>query len=106
MAKKLTLKTLKDEIAHFDPKLKEGEHGYTTYLILLASVVVGPNIKKIAKFTQIPREEVQKRGKNLRANGVWTRNKVACEWFEEHGGVAFIADSLVADGLVERRAPA
>jgi hypothetical protein len=100
-----TLTGLKREIARLDPALKEGERAYTTYLILLSSLVCGPNVQKIAKFAHIPREQVAKRGVNLRKNGVWVRGKIRADWFVEDGsgGCAFVADALVADGMLERR---
>lgn len=96
------LARIKKEITRLDPNLKEGEHGYITYLILLSSIVVGPNIKKIAKFAHIPRESVRERSVNLRQNGVWKQGKVYAEWFEKDGGIAFVCDSMVADGLLKR----
>lgn len=97
------LQKAKEAIRKLDPELSPDDHSYETYLILLASIIVGPNIKKISKFAYIPRAKVVERARRLRSNGVWVGPRVHCEWMDkESGGVAFIADSLVADGLVTR----
>jgi hypothetical protein len=98
-----TLRRVKNIIKKFEPDLLPDDPSYETYLILLSSVVVGPNIKKISKFARIPRSRVIDRARRLRSNGVWVGPKVHCEWMdEEAGGISFIADALVADGLVNR----
>lgn len=100
----LTIKKIKDEVRRLTKDKDEDGEGFRASVILLSSVNVGPNVKKIAKFTGYPRSFVWKIGKNLRDNGVWRGNKVAAgEWFEKGGGVAFICDSLVAVGMLQRR---
>lgn len=99
---KSKLAILKDEIVRLEPTITPDDPSYTTYLILLSSAIVGPNIKKIAKFAHIPRKDVRERAVNLRKNKVWVGGHVYAEWFEKDGGIAFICDALVADGLVKR----
>lgn len=40
---------------------------------------------------------------NLRRNGIFTTRMVRCQWFDENeGGIAFVADVLVAMGTMNR----
>jgi len=83
-------------------RVKRDDHGTETIAICLASAFVGPSIKRIAKFLGLSRWKVSERSKNLRKNGIWMNDEIHAEWFGKHGGVALIADSLVADGLAMR----
>lgn len=104
MMKKLTRKDLVKEVERIDPSLK-GEHEdptFITMLILLASAVVGPNIKRISKHLNIPRYEVRERAINCRKNKIWRGGKISAEWSGKHGGVAFMLDACVAGDLMNR----
>ena len=97
--KKLVIK----EIHNLDKKLPETDKSFETAKILLSSVFLGTNVKRISKVMEIPIKQVKMREDNLRKNNVWIGEKVAgSEWFEKNGGVAFWLDTLVADGLVKR----
>lgn len=101
--KKITLDYLKKEIYRLDPKTGEDEFGFKTALILLSSLVIGCNQKKISKFTKIPLFYIKPRAERLRSNGIWTGSKVCADWFTKGtGGVAFWCDVLTAEGLVKR----
>lgn len=100
---KLTPQRLMREIKRIDPKVKPGERTHETYMILLAGLAVGPNIKKIAHFLGLPREKVAERGRRLRKNGVWVGARITDGWFAKDGGITFIMDACVAEGLMTRR---
>lgn len=103
MSRKVTTKRqVTNMVRKFDPDIAEDEPAFETYSIILAALVVGPNVKKIATFLEIPRLSVAKRAKNLREQKVWIGNKIHANWDGEDGGVSFIADCLVADGLLAR----
>lgn len=101
--KKWDLKAIKKEVKRIDPALSEGDKSFETSVILLSSLVVGTSIKALHKFTGIHAEFIRERSKRLRKGRVWVGGKVDCnEWFEGGGGIAFICDCLVADGLLNR----
>jgi len=103
--KSLTKKQIKEAVMETtgdkDINSKDNQVGY----ILLASLEKGPNDTEIAKFLSLDEDFVKTVGKRLRKYGVWTKdNKIECDWSdEESGGIAFIMDILVGQGLVERK---
>jgi hypothetical protein len=104
MAKKLTRKFIIEEVKRMDPVLTETDEAFTAAVVLLSSIAVGPNIKRLAKFTQYPRKVIKPFSENLRRNGVWVGGRIyADDWGdEETGGVAFWMDVSVALGFIER----
>lgn len=97
--KKLSLKFIKSEVS----RILEEDSGPTfeVGLMLMSSLVVGPSIKKVSKFTKLPRNKVAPVFRKFRDNRVFVGNRVAAsEWFEEGGGIAFIADTMVGTGLL------
>lgn len=103
MARKVTLNYLKEELKKFEIEPKD-DKCFLPGLVLLASVVCGPNTDKIAKFIKQPRSVVRDYGKVIRKNGIWKQDKIDCEWFDKDtGGVAFLCDVLVASGVMERK---
>jgi len=72
--------------------------------ILLASLHVGPNADKIARFLGLNRDTVVRpRVKRLRANGVFQDCEIVCEWDnKESGHMSLLLDALVAEGLIAR----
>lgn len=100
---RFTLDRIKKEVIRLDKTIDPNSEAFKTAVILLSSAVVGPNVKKIAKFSKLPRPLISEKAKNLRKGGVWVKDKLAVEWFDENGGIAFWADCLVADGLLERK---
>lgn len=72
-------------------------------LVLLSAAVVGANIDRVHKFTSIPRERVREYAGRLRESGIWAGGHLHVDWQdEENGGIAFLMDTLVADGLLAR----
>ncbi len=100
MTKKQKLKVIEDELKNFE--ISPNDKCYTPAKILLASLVCGPNTDKIAKFINEPRLRVRPIGKIIRESGIWKRDKVCCEWFDENGGIAFLLDVNVASGFMKR----
>jgi len=71
--------------------------------LLLASACVGPNVKRCAKFLQVPRERIVWMCQNLRRSHIWKGAKVYADWEnEEYGGINLICDTFVALGLMEK----
>lgn len=101
-SKKVSLKYLNTELHNFGINPTDTKH-YVPALVLLASIVVGPNTDRIAAFIKQPRSKVRELGKTIRRNGIWKQDKIDCEWFEKDtGGVAFLLDVNVAAGFMER----
>lgn len=72
-------------------------------MILMASGNVGPNAKRIAKLLGYPRKVVAEKARIARKNKIWVGGKIIAEWLDDkRGGVAFIADVAVLDGILER----
>lgn len=103
MKKKLTLSVLKSEIKRIDLDLEKDEMTYNAAIVLLSSLVVGANIKKIAKFAHLPRKLVSTFASRLWESGVWDGSNVVCDWFEEGvGGMNFLCDVVDKGSGVER----
>jgi len=101
-----TVEDVKKEIIRLDKSMKtagENDHGFRTAVILLSSIITGPNIKKLAKFTGYSRAEISIRASKCREQGIWVGSKIDCaDWFKDSGAVSFWCDSLCADGLILR----
>ena len=104
MSEEITAGYIWEEVARLNESDERAQN--ETGAILLASLVVGARNKAIAEFLDIPLHRVTKRSPILRRSHIWQGTKVdAEEWFQDgHGTIAFIMDTLVADGLLERRA--
>ena len=98
---KITLKMIEKEIKKI-AKIEPGETSYDTHLFLLASAVVGPNIRRISKFTKLPLARVTELSRLARKNKIFVGHKIAVEWFEKNGGIALTLDAMVLDGLLEK----
>jgi hypothetical protein len=101
--KAVSLEKLKKELRHLDKTLEEGSNDWNAGLTLLSSVVVGPNIKKISKYTHIPRKKIIPISKRLRKNKIWVGGKLKVhDWLEKGGVIAFWLDVCVALGWLKR----
>jgi hypothetical protein len=89
-------------VKKLDPKLEEDSGAFMAAMVLIASTQVGPNVEKIAKRTGLKRAVVREYGKRIRGNGIWQGGKIACDWFDKDGGIAFWCDVAVAEGLMNR----
>lgn len=98
--------TIMREVAEVLSSFNLGDEHYATGVMLLAALHVGPDEAKIAEVTGLPREYLDPRAERLRENGVWKDGKTCCGWFaEETGGVEFVMDVCVAEGLMARAKP-
>jgi hypothetical protein len=101
---KMDLSWVKKEVHRLDPSLKEDDESFKIAVILMSSVIIGANIKRLAIFTHYSRNYIAKIGVYFRKNEVWKNGKVcAGEWFEkDSGGIAFWMDVAVGQGYLER----
>lgn len=74
----------------------------TAVALLIASEIVGPNVKKCSKLLGVSRSNVAVLAKRLRENKVWDGRYVHHNWGGNHGGASLLLDGLVAMGLLER----
>lgn len=98
---KLTLHRIKKEVYKVTGCTSEDE-GYKAGVCMLASLEVGTNADRVARFTGYPRSLVRTFGKRLRENGVWKDGQIHADWFGEHGGISFCLDVNIARGFMKR----
>lgn len=105
MAKQWKLADFEKEVVRLDPKLDRDDPCFKTGVMLLASLLVGANADRVAKFCRYSRDFVRPRARRARKNGIWRYDAVdSDEWFEKNlGGVAFWMDVMVAEGEMKRR---
>lgn len=102
-SKKITKKYIEKEVEKVTGEKDKNEEGFKVGCILLASLIKGPNEKKIAKFLDYSLIFVDKIGRRLRKNRIWVKDKVGCNWFKkEEGGIAFNLDIATGLGWLER----
>lgn len=102
---RITLNFIKREVERIDLGVKPEDDEYKIAVVLLSSLRVGPNIKRLAKYTKYPRSIIAEFSKNLRKSGIWRGGKICHSgWFDEDGsgGIAFILDCSAGLGLIER----
>lgn len=96
---KRLLKKIKTEIHRLDPSLDEDDPSFKIAVILLMSLHVGPNIKRLAKFVKSPRSFVAEVSRLARKNKIWKGGKIYCDWGNKKtGGIAFWLDVAVCQG--------
>ena len=100
--KKSSITTIIKNVRQKFPSLTPDSDRFNTYVILLASAQVGPNIKRVAQFTGIPRVQVAQRAKNLRANGIWSGSQVLGNWDSKSGSLELKFDAAAAEGTMNR----
>lgn len=72
-------------------------------VILLSGLVVGANVSAVARFTGYSFDFVHRVGRRLVRADIWDAGITRCDWFdEEGGGLSFVMDVCVAQGLVGR----
>lgn len=98
----MTLEEIKDELRKMDPDFDPDSDTGRAQIVLISALEVGPNQRKIAKFTGLSLPIVAKFAHNLKKNGVWKNGKVYADWFEENGGISFNLDTCVALGWLDR----
>jgi len=73
-------------------------------LVLIASSVVGVNIPKIAKATDLPIYTINLIARRLKENGIWVGDEIHHSGWdhEEEGGIAFLLDVACGSGMLTR----
>jgi len=98
----IKLKTIEKEVMRISgtKKLEEAEK---IGVILLASMQVGMNIKKLLSYTGYEREIIKMTVEKAKENGLYRAGKYAVEWFEsDGGGIALLCDILTIQGFLQR----
>ena len=70
--------------------------------VMLCSLLVGPNIVRVAKALGIGRHQVRPISTRLRAEKIWQRGRVHANWCEEGGGLSLLCDIMVVQGYLTR----
>lgn len=99
---KITATKIKKEIMKWDPGLSPDEEGFRAAVVLVSSAHVGPNIRRLVKFTGYSYGQIAKFGHNLRKSKIWRGGRVEAGWSGEDGGIALACDINVALGFIER----
>ena len=85
--KKIDLTFVKNEIKRLDPTLQESDESYKIISILLSSLIVGADNRKIMRFCKLSISYINTVAKRLRKNEIWIKEKVvASHWFNKDGG--------------------
>lgn len=102
--KQPSLATLKKEVhlLYGTKGKKDEDEAFRAGLVLLSSAFLGPSIPDISDFTGVPEEQISEWASNLERSGIWRGGKVYVDWFDKDGGVAFLCDTLVMQGLLKR----
>ncbi|HLY75516.1 MAG TPA: hypothetical protein VKU80_15455 [Planctomycetota bacterium] len=82
----------------------EDDPGFVSGVLLFSAATLRrTGVKPLARFTGYPRSVVEPRIRRLRENGVFRGRKVHAGWADpKTGGIAFICDTMIADGLLRR----
>jgi hypothetical protein len=98
----IKLKTIENEVLKISEAKELGEEERIG-VILLASMQVGMNIKKLIDYTGYDRDIIELTVRRAKETGIYLGGKYAVSWFEKDiGGIALICDILTIQGLVER----
>jgi len=98
-----TIEDVKKELHKLDPVLEETDHAFYAGEVLLSSLVVGADLRKLRRFTGLPMTPLRRFSKRLRAAKIWVGNKVNVSWaWERNSAIAFWCDVAVAMGYLKR----
>lgn len=90
-------------IKKMDPNLTEDSEEFKIAMTLLGAAQCGPNADKIARYTKLPRTVVRPYVAKAREQGIFTNdNKIAADWMDKDGGIAFWLDVAVVRGFMRR----
>lgn len=97
------VEVIEKEVKKRYPSLNTDCEALKIAMILIASVNVGADRKKIASLLRIPEKNILKYEKRLRKNKIWEGNKVnSILWAKKKGEIAFWMDVCVARGILKR----
>lgn len=77
----------------------------TAVAMLLASAIVGPELRRVASLIGTPYRNIMWMGANARRNGIWFGDRVQMseDWFDKKdGATALLCDSMCLLGILER----
>jgi len=103
------LKFVRETLMELDPTLGDDaqDEEYQAALILLSSLICGPDARDLAAFTQLPLSLVIAIRQRMITAELWSETKVCLDdWYTKDGDfkdTLFWTDVLVAQGLVVRR---
>lgn len=72
------------------------------HVALLSSAVTGADVEELIRFTGWPADEIRGMVTIFEEKGIWKDGKVYANWFGSDGGLNFVLDCAVVDGLVQR----
>ena len=98
----MTLDEIKQGLRKMDPTFDESDETNQAQIVMLAALEVGQSQKRLRLFTGIDSALIAKFAHNLRKSGIWANGKVYANWWQEEGRTAFLCDTLVALGFLER----
>jgi len=103
------LRFVRETLLELDPTLLDPgeEETYQAALILLSSLICGPDASDLAAFTGLPLSLVTTIRRRMITAELWSETTVCLDaWYREDGGfwdTHFWMDVFVAQGLVVRR---
>lgn len=100
----VTIEQIREDIRQMDDGLEEDSDGFKVAVIVLSSAIIGPNIKRLARFTGYGRDFCSEISRHCREGGLWRGGRVYHSgWDDEKtGGIAFWLDCALAQGYIER----
>ena len=101
---KITATKIRREVMKWDPGMSPDKPEFRAAVVLLSSAQVGPNIRRLAKFTGYRSAEIAEFSRNLRKSRIWHGGRIQAGWFGEDGGIALACDINVALGYIVRSA--
>ncbi len=107
MNAEFTISLVRSQIKELEPKLDPKSDNFKTAVVVLSSLIVGPNIRGLVRFTGYGRKFIRIRARRLFESGIWQKDgKIYIDWFHEkwelRSTVSFWLDVLVASGEVEK----
>lgn len=94
--------TIVKRMLSWDKNWKESGNGSKESLVFLASLFIGPNIKRLSKVLGYPRRLCSVVSRNLRKSQVWKGCKIYGDYSGECGSTALACDMAVASGWIKR----
>lgn len=105
-AKELNDSSLIEEIAcDYLELIGEGKASIECAVAMVAALVVGPDVARIARVTGYPLESVSRIGARLQASELWTNDGTDYQEWDHTtkiGTVNFVMDHFVALGMLRR----
>lgn len=94
---------IEKEIKNRFPSLDINTEQFKIATILIASVSIGADRKRIAKLLEITEKDILKYEKNLRKNKIWVGKKVnSHSWTKKKGIIAFWMDISIGLGILNK----